>query len=199
MLRAQKDVVYTLKVILIGPGGVGKTCLFNRYCFNSFNFNTEMTVGVNFHSTYMHLKERSSPPKSSNEKYVVNSIFDFGGQERFKPLIPKFVKGANGALLVFDSVSYASFNKLNYWYNLLTENIRDINIPKILVGAKSDLLAESPEGEIVSREAINRFIEKKNLNGFFRTSALENYNVIEVFKELNRLMLQHNKVEKYTV
>jgi len=198
MLRAQKDVIYTLKVIIIGPGGVGKTCLFNRYCFNSFNFSTEMTVGVSFHSTYLHLKENNEIPHS-NEKYLVNSIFDFGGQERFKPLIPKFIGGANGALLVFDSLSYASFNKLNYWYNLLIENIGDVHIPKILVGSKSDLLDKSPKGEIVSQDAINSFVEEKQMNAFFRTSALENYNVIEVFKELNRLMLEHNNVKKYTI
>ena len=42
------------------------------------------------------------------EKYIVNSIFDFGGQERFEPLIPKFIEGANGALLVAETLFMAN-------------------------------------------------------------------------------------------
>ena len=188
----EEEISYVFKIIIIGAGGVGKTALFNRYCFNSFNINTKMTIGVDFHSTYLRIKLRNGAEEQ--ETYVVNSIFDFGGQDRFKPLIPKFINGADGALLIFDSVSLLSSQQLDYWYELLIENTEK-PIPKILIGSKCDLLDKTPQVELVSEDFINQFLKEKNLDGFFRTSALENYNVLEVFKELTKLMLSRNKIE----
>lgn len=191
-MKTPKNVKYAFKIVIAGSGGVGKTALFNRYCFNSFNLNTAMTIGINFHSTY--LKYRDIDEEAPNgDKHIVNSIFDFGGQERFKPLIPRFLDGANGALLVFDSVSYSSFQQLEYWHNLIEKNTN--NIPKILVGSKSDLLDKTPEAQIVREELINEFIEEKAIEGFYRTSALENYNVLKVFKDLTKCMLKHHNAQ----
>ena len=156
------------------------------------------TIGLNFHSVYLKInfkKERNE----INEKYIVDSIFDFGGQERFKPLIPKFIDGASGALLVFDSVSHLSFDKLDFWYDQLTKNAINSEIPIILVGSKSDLIDNTPEPEIISDEKIQKFIERKKLNGFYRTSALENTNVLEVFKELNNLMLERQEIPYFVI
>jgi len=188
----QKRVVYTYKIVIVGAGGVGKTCLFNRYCFNSFNINTMMTIGINFHSTYLKLHYDLS--EDENDYYVVNAIFDFGGQERFKPLIPQFLEGASGALLVFDSVRYPSLEQLDYWYEQLIEKAPS-DIPKLLIGSKADLLDKTPKGEIVKKEVILEFMERNGIDGFYRTSALENYNVLEVFKELTNLILKKNQVE----
>jgi len=89
-IEVEREILYTFKIVIVGGPSVGKTCLFNRFCFNSFNFDTSMTIGLNFHS--INLKIVNKYKKDfSEELYIVNSIFDFGGQERFKPLIPKFV------------------------------------------------------------------------------------------------------------
>jgi len=189
----RKDILFSFKIVICGASSVGKTCLFNRYCFNSFNFDTTPTIGINFHSVYLELNLEKEPD-AQKEHYVVNSIFDFGGQERFAPLIPKFIEGANGALIVFDSVNYSSFDQLDFWYENIIKNAIDPTIPIILVGSKSDLLENSLESEIVNDEIIHNYLEKKKLNGFYRTSALENYNVLEVFKDLNNLMLKKQHI-----
>ena len=187
-----KDVIYSFKIVLAGTGGVGKTCLFNRYCFNSFNLDTKLTVSVNFHSTYLRFRQKNGD-NGNEEKYVLNSIFDFGGQERFKPLIPQFLEGADGALLLFDCTRFFSFEKLEEWDDLLREKAGQI--PKILVACKSDLLDGTDKSEIVSKESIDEFIKKKGLDGFFYTSALENYNILKVIHELTRLLLKINKLD----
>jgi len=175
--------------VICGASSVGKTSLFNRYCFNSFSFDSTPTIGINFHSVYLKINftKEINPNK---ERYVVNSIFDFGGQERFAPLIPKFIEGANGALLVFDSVNISSFNQLDFWYKKIIENSIDSKIPIILVANKSDLIDATSHSEIVGDNLIYEYLEKRKLDKFARTSALENYNVLEVFKELNNLMLK---------
>ena len=98
------------------------------------------------------------------------------------------------ALLVFDSVSHSSFNQLDFWYDQLIKNAVNSDIPIILVGSKSDLLDKSSETEIIGEELIYSYIKEHQLDGFFRTSALENYNVLEVFKELNNLMLKRQHI-----
>ena len=35
---------YIFKVCLIGAGGVGKTCIARRLCFNTFDAETKMTI-----------------------------------------------------------------------------------------------------------------------------------------------------------
>lgn len=194
----RKDILYSFKIVICGASSVGKTCLFNRYCFNSFNFDTSPTIGINFHSVNLEINmEKELDVKK--EYYINNSIFDFGGQERFAPLIPKFIEGANGALLVFDSVNYNSFNQLDFWYDKIRENAIDPQIPIILVGSKSDLINKTSDSEIVSEDLIFDFLKKRNLSSFHRTSALENYNVLEVFKKLNNLLLKQKHLSYVVV
>ncbi|MBN1214874.1 MAG: GTP-binding protein [Candidatus Lokiarchaeota archaeon] len=193
-MRPNKEVIYCFKIVILGGGGAGKTCLFNRYCFNSFNMNTEMTIGLNFHSTYLNIALDEDKSSNSNDKCIVNSIFDFGGQERFKSLIPRLLNGTDGAMLVFDLTSYSSFQQLENWYNLLESKIGG-KIPILLIGSKSDLLKTTSEMEIVQKDVIQEMIKKNDLEGFFKTSSLENYNVLDAFKELNRLMLKNNNIK----
>jgi small GTP-binding protein len=189
----RKDVLYSFKIVICGASAVGKSSLFNRFCFNSFNFDTSPTIGINFHSVYLRINYVKSPDELK-ENFIVNSIFDFGGQERFAPLIPKFIDGANGALLVFDSVNFSSFGQLDFWYEQIILNAVDSKVPIILVGSKSDLLDKTIDSEIINEDLINSYIEEKQLDGFYRTSALENFNVLKVFKELNNLMLKRQQI-----
>ncbi|MFX0005199.1 MAG: Rab family GTPase [Promethearchaeota archaeon] len=189
----QKDILFSFKIVICGASSVGKTSLFNRYCFNSFSFDSSPTIGINFHSVYLKINF-TKEINPQNENYVVNSIFDFGGQERFAPLIPKFIEGANGALLVFDSTSYPSFEQLDFWFENIIKNAIDSKIPIVLVANKSDLIEKTPESEIIKDKLIFDYLEKRNLDGFARTSALENYNVLEVFKELNNKMLKKEHI-----
>ena len=190
-----KEVIYSFKIVICGASSVGKTSLFNRYCFNSFDFDASPTIGINFHSTYLRVKFKDG---IENETFVANSIFDFGGQARFKPLIPKFIDGASGALMLFDSINFSSFQQLDFWYDNLIETAKK-SIPKFLIGSKSDLLDKTPKAEIVNEDLIKEYIKEKRLDGFFRISALENYNILELFKDLTNLMLKRHKIEAFVI
>lgn len=188
-IEVEKEILYTFKIVIVGGPSVGKTCLFNRFCFNSFNFDSSMTIGLNFHSLNLKIVDKYKQD-FLNEIYIVNSIFDFGGQERFKPLIPKFLGGANGALLVFDLTNKLSLDQLDFWYDALIKYAEGSTIPKMLVGSKSDLLDKAYNGQFINKIKIKEIIKEKQLDGYYETSALKNLNVVEVFKQLNNLMLK---------
>jgi small GTP-binding protein len=192
MAIQDKQVIYSFKIVIVGGPGVGKTCLFNRFCFNSFTFDTSMTIGINFHSMMLPL-EAQQKFDPEEESYVSNSIFDFGGQERFKPLIPKFLKGADGALLVLDLTSSKSLDDLEFWHSELLINTNYDEIPKILVGSKSDLLEENPKLCAINDERIEVLKTRYYISSFYKTSALKNHNVLDVFKELNERMLMQKR------
>jgi len=193
-----KKILFTFKTVIVGPPSVGKTCLFNRFCFNSFNFDTSLTIGVNFHSIDLKIRNVDETD-NSKDLHNVLSIFDFGGQPKFKALLPKFLGGANGVLLVFDLTNSSSFDQLDFWYDQLLEHADCLKIPKYLVGSKSDLLETVPEKFHVPEDDIDRFVKDKQFDGFFKTSALQNHNVLNVFKELNNLMLKHQNVRYFVV
>ena len=190
----EKKILFTFKTVIVGPPSVGKTCLFNRFCFNSFNFDTSLTIGVNFHSIDLKIRFKDEI-KSLKESYNVLSIFDFGGQERFKALIPKFLGGANGVLLVFDLTSKVSFEQLDFWYDQILEHANGLNIPKLLVGSKSDLISSTAMENLVPEEDIRNFVQERKMDGFFKTSSLQNQNVLAVYKELNNLMLNQQNTQ----
>jgi len=176
-----KNILFTFKTVIVGPPSVGKTCLFNRFCFNSFNFDTSLTIGVNFHSIDLKIRNVDETD-NSKEFHNVLSIFDLGG-----------------VLLVFDLTNSSSFDQLDFWYDQLLEHADCLKIPKYLVGSKSDLLETVPERNHVPEVNIDRFVKEKQFNGFFRTSALQNHNVLNVFKELNNLMLKHQNTGYFVV
>jgi GTPase SAR1 family protein len=92
--------------------------------------------------------------------------------------------GANGALFVFDMTNFSTLEDLDFWYDLLIKHANGDKIPKILVGSKNDLLEND-----IDEELIEQFIRDRSMYEFIPTSALTNYNVLDVFKDITNLMI----------
>lgn len=91
-----------LKIITAGDGGVGKTTLLYRYIEGRFLANTRMTIGVEFF-----LKELNIEGKK-----ILLQVWDFGGQDHFRPLLKNYAVGARGALLLFDLTRPSSLERI---------------------------------------------------------------------------------------
>jgi len=94
-----------LKVVILGDGGVGKSCLMNRFVSNHFDEHSFHTIGVEFLNKDIEI---------NGEAYTLQ-IWDTAGQERFKTLRTPFYRGSDICLLTYAVDDRTSFRNLALW------------------------------------------------------------------------------------
>ncbi|KAF6720380.1 Ras-related protein Rab-18-B [Oryzias melastigma] len=123
-----EDVLTTLKLLIIGESGVGKSSLLLRFTEDTFDPEQSATIGVDF-------KVKTLAIEGNKAKLA---IWDTAGQERFRTLTPSYYRGAQGVILVYDVSRRDSFTKLENWLNELETYTTRNDIVKMLVGNKID-------------------------------------------------------------
>ena len=153
----------TVKLLLIGDSSVGKSAILNSYCGEEFKVNFMPTIGIDF-------KVKTIKKKGENIKL---QIWDTAGQERFRAITASYYRGASGVMVVYDVTDWESFRNAQTWL----ENVYEI--PKILVGNKSDLGAHRK----ISREEGEELAGKYRAP-FYETSAKTGENIQKAFDTL---------------
>ena len=168
-MSSQLEYDYLFKYLIIGNSGVGKSCLLIRFTDDKYEEGYVTTIGVDFKIKTLIIEGKS----------VKLQIWDTAGQERFRNIVSSYYKGAQGIMMVYDITDLESFRYLDSWLKEIEKNASK-NVYKILVGNKSDL-----ENRKITFEKGKEFA---NLHGmkFFETSAKENRNVEEAFKEMTK-------------
>jgi small GTP-binding protein len=171
----------TFKVCIFGEGGVGKTTLVNRYLTGIFEVNIKMTLGLDFY-----IKELAL-----DDNRIILQIWDFGGEDKFKFLLPSYIKGANGGIFMYDITRYESFKSMDVWLNTFKHDwdVHKTFPPILLVAGKKDLEAQ----RAVSKEEATKSTRLNEIEGFIECSSKTGENVAEVFKTLSKLMLTKYK------
>ena len=165
------------KILLLGEGNEHKITFIKRYCYNIFNPNERLTIGVDFHVKTIEI----------NNKKIKLKIWTVGGEERFRFLLPTYCLGANGAFVLYDITSRLSLEHLPEWIQIIREKAGDI--PIMLIGSKLDL----NENRAVSREEGILTAKKYNLTSFCEISIKENINVDEAFRVMIDLIEKHSQ------
>jgi small GTP-binding protein len=125
---AKEGADYSLKLILIGSTGVGKTCLVSSYFDNPLEDQVLSTVAPAFTPTIITVR---------NVK-VALQIWDTAGQERYQSISQMFYRDAQIAFVCYDQNTFETIEK---WINQLRTNVSDCII--FLVSTKADLLSEA--------------------------------------------------------
>lgn len=103
---------YSLKFVLVGDSGVGKSQLSRRFSNKEFCSDSSATVGMEFST-------RDIPFERS---IIKAQIWDTAGQERFESMTKVYYRDALGALLIYDATNRASFENLkSIWLKQLKE------------------------------------------------------------------------------
>ena len=150
------------KIIFVGDAGVGKTTIISRIMDNPYNEVYEPSIGVDFMSKNIKYKGQN----------VKLQMWDTAGQEKYKGLIPSYVRNSSIVFVVYDISVKTSFDNIPKWLTF----IRTIeNTSLILCGNKIDLSnreVKKEEGEVLA---------KKEGIPFFEVSAKTGDNIKNMF------------------
>lgn len=160
-----------LKVVILGDGGVGKTCLISRFVRNKFDACSFNTIGVEFINKDVDI---------DGTTYTLQ-IWDTAGQERFKSLRTPFYRGSDICMLTFGVEDRKSFDNLEDWREefLKYASVDDgNNFPFMVMGNKMDV---SPEMRQVTYEEAEEWCQENGAMPYVETSAKDATNVEKAF------------------
>ncbi len=190
---------FLTKIIIIGESGVGKTCIWYRYCDTCFCPDYKSTIGKSndFCSFFLNCLGIEFKSKTINVegKRAKLQIWDTCGQERFRAISRAHYRNAMGVLLCYAIDNRESFEKIEYWLEEVKKNANEKDICFVLVGTKSDLI----NNRVVSHEEGRKLAETHGIK-FFETSAKENSNIDEAFlglaKDISGVLNKRGNDEK---
>ena len=166
----------SVKVVLIGESGVGKTSIISQFTKGIFNPDLMSTNGATFSTKKKEFKE--------SNKILSFEIWDTAGQEKYRSLAKMFFKDAAVALIVYDITNKKSFEEIKaYWMDLVKEN-GPKKVIMYIVGNKTDL----SDQEVVNEDEARAFAENENVN-FWLTSAKNSTGIDELFNEIGNQYL----------
>ncbi|KAK0656458.1 ras family-domain-containing protein [Cercophora newfieldiana] len=163
-------------VVVLGAGGVGKSCLTAQFVHNEWIESYDPTIEDSYRTQV-----------SVDGRQVMLEILDTAGTEQFVAMRDLYMKTGQGFLLVFSITSRASLQEL---VTLRDEIIRikdDENIPIVIVGNKADLVDQRQ----VDRAKAFAISQRWNAP-YYEASARTRTNVDEVFVDLCRQMLRRD-------
>lgn len=119
---------YHVKIVCVGDGGCGKTCLMLTYTYGTFPTTYIPTVFENYLTIV----------RAPNDKLIELALWDTAGQEEYDRLRVLSYPEVNVLLICFAINSPASLdNVVDKWVPEVSHFCQDI--PFILVGLKADL------------------------------------------------------------
>ncbi|KAK4226187.1 ras family-domain-containing protein, partial [Podospora fimiseda] len=165
------------KLVVVGGGGVGKSCLTIQLIQSHFVDEYDPTIEDSYRKQCI-----------VDEEVALLDVLDTAGQEEYSAMREQYMRTGEGFLLVYSITSRESFEEIRtFQQQILRVKDKDI-FPMVVVGNKVDLANErkvpQEEGEALAREFRCKFLE---------TSAKTNTNVEQAFYEVVRAIRRYNR------
>lgn len=165
------------KLVAVGGGGVGKSCLTIQLIQSHFVDEYDATIEDSYRKQCV-----------IDDEVALLDVLDTAGQEEYSAMREQYMRTGEGFLLIYSITSRQSFEEvMTFQQQILRVKDKDY-FPIILVGNKCDLEDERQvsrqEGEALAREFGCKSIE---------TSAKHRINVDNAFYDMVREIRRHNK------
>ncbi|KAI1263819.1 ras-domain-containing protein [Xylariaceae sp. FL1019] len=163
-------------VVVLGAGGVGKSCLTAQFVHNEWIESYDPTIEDSYRTQM-----------SVDQRQVVLEILDTAGTDQFVAMRDLYMKTGQGFLLVFSITSNSSLNEIAGLREEILRIKDDANIPIVICGNKADL-----EDQRSVPKARGFAVSQRWSAPYYETSARTKTNVDEVFIDLCRQMLRRD-------
>ena len=166
----------SIKVVLLGESGVGKTSIISQFTTHKFDPHRETSLSAQFVSKTVDFTDIGQSIKFD--------IWDTVGQEKYRSIAKIFYKDAKVIIFVYDITTEFSFEGIkNYWYEETKANWDGTPILAV-VANKIDLY----EKQKVSNNDGKEFAEK--IGAIFQTtSALSDSGISTLFENVGKTYL----------
>ena len=168
-----EDILYSVRIIIIGDSNVGKTNIIYRFKTDEFNENILSTIGADFTTKFLKVGQREFKLQ----------LWDTSGQERYHSIARGYYKNSTCAIVVYDITNEKSFESIKKWKDDC-QNYNNQNVILILVGNKKDL----EQSRKISEEKGREFAEQNGINCFFESSAKTGENIKEIFQYICKII-----------
>jgi len=175
-----------IKVMVVGDGNVGKTCMLISYTTNSFPGEYVPTVFDNYNANAI---VDGTP--------VNLGLWDTAGSDEYNTLRPLSYPGTDVFVICFSIFSPISFdNVIKKWYPEISQHM-DSKPPILLVGTKCDLRSKqsaidnltASNEEPISIEMGQQMKLEIGAYKYLECSALTQLGLATVFEEAIRVVL----------
>ena len=95
----------SFKIVFIGDQSTGKTSVLHKFKYGTFQDNYNATIGIDFISQKIHVDDR----------VITLNLWDTAGQEKFKSLIPGYIKDSHAIIVLYDITNRESFASVDQW------------------------------------------------------------------------------------
>ena len=181
-----------VKLVIVGDGAVGKTCMLISYTTNAFPNEYIPTVFENYNSSLV-----------VDDVKINLGLWDTAGQEEYDQLRPLSYSSANIFLICFSVTSSVSYdNVISKWHPEVVHYAP--KVPIILVGTKLDTRNDPELVKKLSEQGMNVINTQKGEElknrikavKYLECSAKTGENLKNVFDEAVKTVLMNKPVEK---
>ena len=167
--------VDSVKVVLLGEAGVGKTSIINQFTYHQFDPDCISSISAQFISKTIEFKGYGA---------IKFDIWDTAGQERYRSMAKIFYKDAKVIIFVYDITSEQTFEGMkDYWYEQIKINCEKDSILAV-VANKNDLYNDQK----ISDEVGQKFAD--DIGAIFQsTSALSDSGITKLFSHIGRKLI----------
>ncbi|WP_309896407.1 metallophosphoesterase [Archangium sp.] len=165
------------KVVLVGEGRAGKSCLALRMVKDQYE-ELDSTHGMRFWS--MPAESSEGGPTSGPRREIV--LWDLGGQSEYQLVHQLFLRDSTVALMVMEpGRGDRALEEIEGWDRRLRAQAGERTIRKLLVGTKVD----NPESP-VNRPALESLVHRLGFESYVLTSAKQGQGVVELKAALGK-------------
>ncbi|WNG58271.1 GTP-binding protein [Archangium gephyra] len=166
------------KVVLVGEGRAGKSCLALRLVKDEYE-ELDSTHGMRFWSMPAEPSSGDGPTSGPRREII---LWDLGGQSEYQLVHQLFLRDSTVALMVMEpGRGEGALDEVEGWNRRLQAQSGERNIRTLLVGTKVDH-AESP----VNRPTLEGLVQRLGFESYVLTSAKKGQGITELKAALGR-------------